>query len=100
MNINVKLVKSPRKNKKLRMLFLDPENQLVHYTDFGADTMSDFTLHRDEQRKQRFLQRFRKLIETTRTDPTNPMTLSRMILWSKKTLKESFEDYKQHFGFL
>lgn len=85
--------KSPRKGKKLRAIFSDGKK-----VDFGAETMSDFTLHKDVERKQRFLNRFQKLIEKYKNDPQAPMTLSTWVLWHKPTLEASIRDYKKHFG--
>ena len=85
--------KSPRKGKKLRAIFSDGKK-----IDFGSETMSDFTLHKDVERKQRFLNRFQKLIEKYKNDPQAPMTLSTWVLWHKPTLEASIRDYKKHFG--
>ena len=63
---------------------------------FGAAGMSDFTKHRDEARKQRYLDRHR-----AREDWNDPLTAgfwSRWILWNKPTIRESLEDVRQRFG--
>jgi hypothetical protein len=63
---------------------------------FGAAGMSDFTLHHDEARKERYLNRHRKNEHWDK--PDTPGALSRYILWNKKTLKASLRDYKKRFG--
>jgi len=63
---------------------------------FGSAGMSDFTKHRDEKRKLRYINRHKK-----REDWNSPMTagaLSRWILWNKPTIKASLEDYKKRFN--
>ena len=63
---------------------------------FGAKGMSDFTIHKDEERKQRYINRHRKKNE----DWTNPLTAgfySYYVLWNKPTIKESIEDMNKRF---
>ena len=62
---------------------------------FGASGYSDYTIHKDEQRKERYLDRHRK--NENWNDPQTPGALSRWILWNKPTLKESIQDFKQRF---
>jgi hypothetical protein len=57
--------------------------------------MSDFTIHKDEARKERYLNRHRKNEHWDK--PDTPGALSRYILWNKKTLKASVRDYKKRF---
>ena len=59
--MKVEFTPSPRKGKKWRATFSNSKG-LVHHTDFGSQGQSDFTLHKDEQRKQRLLHRFSKPI--------------------------------------
>jgi hypothetical protein len=96
--VRVFLFKSPKKDKKYRAVFYDDDDNKIKHTDFGAKGMSDFTIHKDEERKERFLNRFRKLIEKHKDDQTKPITLSTMVLWNKPTLKASWSDYKKHFN--
>ena len=63
---------------------------------FGASGMSDFTKHRDEARKQRYLDRHR-----VREDWNDPLTAgfwSRWLLWNKPTIAQSLADLKERFG--
>lgn len=89
----VEIQKSPRSGKKLRAVFSDGV-----VVDFGAEGMSDFTIHKDEARRQRFLSRFAGRIAATKDDPQSPMTLSHLLLWNKPTLAASINDYKKKFG--
>lgn len=86
----MKIVPSNRKEKKFMAIFDDGKK--VH---FGATGYSDFTLHRDSARKQRYIARHSK-----REDWNNPRTagaLSRWVLWNKPSLKASIEDYYRRF---
>ena len=62
---------------------------------FGARGMSDFTIHKDEARKNLYINRHRK-----REDWGNAYSAgvsNRWVLWNKPTLKESIEDMNDRF---
>ena len=63
---------------------------------FGAQGYSDFTIHKDEERKQRYLDRHKA--NENWNKPDTPGALSRWILWNKPTLKESIDDFKKRFN--
>jgi hypothetical protein len=86
----VKIVKSPKPEKKYRAHFSDGT-----HTDFGAKGMSDFTKHKDPERKKRYMNRHSK--RENWNSPKTPGALSRWILWNKDTLKKSIADYKKKF---
>ena len=96
MRLYVSLVPSDRKGKKWKMIFTTKDHIIISQTHFGSE-MSDYTLHKDEHRKQLFLKRFQRLIEKHQDDPSSAMTLSHLILWNKPTIEESFQDYKRRF---
>lgn len=62
---------------------------------FGAAGMSDFTKHKDEERKQRYLDRHRETENWN--DITTAGAWSRWLLWNKPTLSESLQDLKKRF---
>jgi len=85
---------SPRKTKKLVASFkVDGKTIKTHFGQSGA---SDFTKHKDEDRKKRYIARHRKNEDWTVA--TSAGALSRFILWNKPTLKASIADYKKRFG--
>ena len=86
----VKIVKSPKPEKKYRAHFSDGT-----HTDFGARGMSDFTKHKDPERKKRYMSRHRS--RENWNSPKTPGALSRWVLWNKNTLKKSIADYKKKF---
>jgi len=63
---------------------------------FGALGMSDFTINKDEERKQRYLKRHAK--NESWNQPDTPGALSRWILWNKPTIRESISDFKNRFN--
>jgi hypothetical protein len=92
------LTPSPRSNKRYRAYFIRGKDNEISYTDFGDPTRQNYTLHRDDARKQRFLARFNAMIERFKDNPQAATTLSTWLLWNKPTLKESLKDYKEHFN--
>jgi hypothetical protein len=65
-------------------------------THFGAAGMSDFTIHKDEERKKRYILRHKA--HENFTDPTTAGALSRWILWNKPSLRASIADFKHRFN--
>lgn len=62
---------------------------------FGAAGMSDFTQHKDEARKNRYIQRHQKNESWSNKDTAG--FWSRWLLWNKPTISASYADIKQRF---
>lgn len=62
---------------------------------FGQKNASDFTKHKDEERKQRYIDRHRK--NENWNNPTTPGFYSRWLTWNKPTLEQSARDINQKF---
>lgn len=92
---SVKITKSNRKDKKLKAVFKDiyGKEKTVH---FGAKGYEDYTIHKDEERKDRYLKRHK--VNQDWNDFTTPGSLSRWILWNKPSIKESIKDFKERFN--
>ena len=63
---------------------------------FGAIGYSDFTQHKDEARKQRYINRHKK--NENWNDKDSAGAWSRWLLWNKPTIKESYTDIKRRFN--
>lgn len=66
-------------------------------THFGAAGMSDYTIHKDPERRKRYDNRHRA--NENWNDPFTAGSLSKWILWGKPSKRESIKDYKTKFGF-
>lgn len=80
--MKVLLIKSPKKEKKFRVVFDDGR-----HVDFGQIGYSDYTLHKDKARMERYLTRHKRGHE--RWGPGGVYTAgfwSRWLLWSKPSL--------------
>lgn len=58
--------------------------------------MSDYTIHKDPERKKRYIIRHKK--NEHWNDPITAGSLSRYVLWNKPSLRESIKDYKKRFN--
>jgi hypothetical protein len=88
------LGKSTNPDKKMMAVFRT-ENGRTKTTHFGAAGMSDFTIHKDEERKKRYILRHKANEDFN--DPTSAGALSRWILWNLPSLRASIADYKKRF---
>ena len=71
---------------------IDGKKSIQHFGQAGA---SDFTIHKDTERKNRYLDRHSK-----NEDWNNPLTAgfyARHILWNKPTITESIRDTNRRF---
>ena len=92
----VQLLNSKIEGKKYTLIFFDNERKKIRTTHFGSAGMSDYTKHKDEERKQRYLDRHRA--NENWNDYMSAGSLSRWILWHKSTISASYNDYLKRFG--
>lgn len=94
--MKVQIKKSDRSGKKMMAIFYEGDKKIktIHFGQAGA---SDYTIHKDEARRQRYIDRHK-----ANEDWNNPMTagtLSLFILWSKPTIQAGIAAYKKRFNF-
>ena len=89
------LKKSTNKNKKLMAML--PNGNVVH---FGASGYSDFTIHKDKERMQRYIARHKGSgnQDWSKKGIDTAGFWSRWILWSKPSLKEAIEFTSKKFN--
>ena len=63
---------------------------------FGAKGYSDFTQHKDEDRKKRYIDRHKK--NENWNDLTTAGAWSKGILWNKPTIRESIKSMENKFN--
>ena len=73
-------------------MLITPDNKKIH---FGAKNMSDYTIHKDDNRKQNYINRHQK---REMWDKINPGSLSRFILWEYKDLDKAIKEYGKRFN--
>jgi len=90
----VSIEPSTRMQKKYVAQFsINGKTKTIHFGSKGSSTYLD---HHDDRKKEAYLARHR-----VNEDWSNPLTagsLSRHLLWNRKTLKDSIADFKKRFN--
>jgi hypothetical protein len=93
---NITLKKSTRSDKKYMVIIhLDKSKKTVH---FGAKDYSDYTKHKDPERKERYITRHKKTENWNKSGINSAGFWSRWILWNKPTFKGSITDTEKRFN--
>ena len=92
--MEVKFSKSTKEGKKMTATFYK-DGKKTKITHFGATGYEDYTTHKDEERKQRYIQRHSN---ENWNDFKSAGSLSRYILWNKPTLEASIKDNLKKFN--
>ena len=87
--MNIIIKPSHRKDKKFDAV-IDGKKTIP----FGSNGMSDYTKPKDNDRKQRYLQRHKN---DNYNNPLYPSFYSNNILWNKPTITESIRDTNRKF---
>ena len=91
--------KSPKKDKKYVATF--SRNGRIKKTHFGAKGYQNYggvgkERHLSEERKKRYIKRHKG--KENWNDPTTAGSLSRWVLWDKKSFREGVKAYKKRFN--
>lgn len=97
MPIKVVISKSDSTGKKMKAVFYEGDKK-IKTTHFGASGYADYTIHKDKERKARYLERHKK--NENWQDYKSAGSLSRYILWNLPTLSASITDYKKRFNLI
>jgi len=91
------VVVAPASSKyKYIAIFYNPDTKRTKSTGFGAKGYSDYTMHRDKKRRERYRIRHEKDLRTN--DPTRAGFLSYYLLWGQSiSLQQNLKLYKQRF---
>lgn len=87
----------PAKDKKHKYVATieNQETKREKTVKFGAFGMSDYTKHKDDERKKRYDSRHKK--NENWSDPATAGFWSKNILWNKKTVAASLADTKKKY---
>ena len=88
--LEIVITKSKTKDKKYDAII--DGKKTIH---FGAKGYSDFTIHKDEERKDRYINRHKKTENWN--DPKTAGFYAKNILWNKKSVKASVDDTNKRF---
>ena len=94
MTINIEIVKSKNPEKKFQAVIHQPSGR-TKTVQFGAAGASDYTKHKNPERKQRYLNRHKKTENWS--DYNTAGFYATNILWNKPTITESIKDTNNRF---
>lgn len=92
----VKIRPSESKGKKYTAIFYDDDMKKIKTTHFGQKNASDYTQHKNEDRKNNYISRHKN--NENWNDYKSAGSLSYHILWNKPTLEASKKNYANKFG--
>ena len=84
----------PSDKPEKKYYIITKDNKRVY---FGAAGMSDFTKHKNEERKNLYIKRHEKNEDWTKSGLDTAGFWSRWLLWNKPTIQESYQDIKRKF---
>ena len=90
--MEVIISKSKKPDKKYEAV-IDGKKKI----SFGQKGASDFTKHKDTDRKERYIDRHKSREDWTKTGAKTAGFYSKHVLWNKPTLKESIDDINKRF---
>lgn len=90
--LDVQIFQSSRPSKKFMAVINN--DTVIHFGQHGA---SDYTVHKDKERKERFLKRMATHIKNNGNNYYAPIFWSTHLLWNKPTLKESIKWIEKNY---
>lgn len=93
--MNIKLSKSTRKGKKYMVVITDDDRKKTIH--FGAEGYSDYTKHKDPDRKKKYIARHKPNENWTKSGIYTAGWWARWALWNKPTLEQSIKDIERRF---
>lgn len=95
--MKVELYKSDRVGKKYKIVLIydDGRTKTIHIGQAGAE---DFTSHKDEARKKRYLERHKKRENWTKSGINTSGFWSRWLTWNQPSLSASIKDIEKRFN--
>ena len=90
--MEVVITKSKKPDKKY-----DARIDGTKTVSFGQKGASDFTKHKNTDRKERYIDRHKAREDWTKSGAKTAGFYSRWITWNKPTLKESIDDINKRF---
>jgi len=95
----VKLTKLKSGEKKFQAVFFDDKtNKKLKTIRFGSRPYENYTIHHDEERMKRYVDRHRKREDWTRAGKYTPGFWSRWLLWSVPSFTDALKLTEKKLG--
>lgn len=89
------ITQSPLKTKKYKVVVYDKNEDKKKTIHFGAKGYEDYTIHKNNERKYRYIDRHKSKEDWQ--DPYTAGFWALHALWNKPTLQSSLNDIKRNF---
>lgn len=90
---------STRKDKKFMVQYINPDSNIIgKVIHFGAKGYEDYTTHKDNERKKRYIARHSINEDWTKGGIDTAGWWSRWLLWNKPSLSDSIKDINDRFN--
>ena len=96
--MTVELTKLKSGPKKFEAKFFDKEGKKVKTVRFGAKGYEDYTIHKDPERKKKYVIRHQKKEDWTRAGKHTPGFWSRWLLWSDPSFAKALQITQDKVG--
>ncbi len=90
-----KFILFPSSRKDKRYMILGENNKVIH---FGSSKHENFTIHKNEKRKQLYIQRHSSRENWGKSGIDTAGWWAVHMLWNKPTLKESIENIENKYN--
>lgn len=90
----IKVVKSTKKGKKYDALFKNLKTGKTRKISFGSAGMSDYTIHKDPRRQERYITRHQKREKWGDNGVFTAGWWSRWVLWNYPNFNKSLQDVR------
>lgn len=84
----------PANDRKHKYYIIVPPNRKVFFGLYGA---SDYTIHKDNERKLRYIKRHQERENWGKSGINTAGFWSRWLLWNLSTIEASYRDIKKRF---
>ena len=91
--MNVEIQKSTNKDKKYKAVI--DGKKTIHFGQKGAE---DYTMHKDKERKERYIQRHKKRENWGLGGVDTAGFYSKNILWNRPTIESSINDLNKKYN--
>jgi hypothetical protein len=92
--MEVTISRSTRPGKKYQATANSRNGRTVH---FGAEGYSDYTKHRDKERRERYIKRHKKNEDWSRSNLMSAGFLARHVLWEEPTVRGAVEKLNKKY---
>ena len=94
--MDIFITKSKKSNKKFDAI-IDDKKGNTKIISFGQSGYSDYTKHKDPERKERYIARHSKE-DWSKSNIDSPAWMSRFILWEKPSLKGAIDNANKKYS--